>query len=58
MKLFVTALESEKFTILHPDNTVVVQVRTARSAIMPEDEEEEGDESEEDAASEEAPTEE
>jgi large subunit ribosomal protein L25 len=58
MKLFVTALESEKFTILHPDNTVVVQVRTARSAIMPEDEEEEGEESEEDAASEEAPTEE
>jgi len=58
MKLFVTALENEKFTILHPDNTVVVQVRTARSAIMPEDEEEEGEESEEDAASEEAPTEE
>ena len=29
------------FSILHPDNTVVVQVRTARSAIMPEDEEDE-----------------
>jgi len=58
MKLFVTALESEKFTILHPDNTVVVQVRTARSAIMPEDEEEEGEEGEEVATSEEAPTEE
>lgn len=59
MKLFVTELENEKFTILHPDNTVVVQVRTARSAIMPEDEEEEGEEGEEEGAtSEEAPTEE
>lgn len=43
MKLFVTALENESYTILHPDNTVVVQVRTARSAIMPEDEEDEED---------------
>ena len=43
-KLIVTELANDKFTILHPDNTVVVQVRTARSAVMPEDEEEEGEE--------------
>jgi len=42
-KLYVTALENEKFSILHPDNTVVVQVRTARSAVLT-DEEEEGEE--------------
>ncbi|SNR51242.1 50S ribosomal protein L25/general stress protein Ctc [Lutibacter flavus] len=45
MKLIVTDVADEKFTILHPENTVVVQVRTARSAVMPEDEEdEEGEE--------------
>ncbi len=41
-KLYVTALANEKFTILHPDNTVVVQVRTARTAV--EDVEEDEDE--------------
>ena len=45
-KLYVTELADEKFTILHPDNSVVAQVRTARSAVMPEDEEEEGEEEE------------
>ena len=49
MKLFVTALADEKFTILHPDNTVVVQVRTARSAILTDEEEEEEEEGEEGA---------
>ena len=46
MKLFVTALANESYTILHPDNTVVVQVRTSRSAVASsdEDEEEEGEE--------------
>jgi len=53
-KLFVTELENEKFTILHPDNTVVVQVRTARSAVMTEDEDEEGEEGEEGATEENA----
>ena len=42
-KLYVTELANEKFSILHPDNTVVVQVRTARAAI---EEEEEGEEEE------------
>jgi large subunit ribosomal protein L25 len=55
MKLVVTDLADEKFTILHPENTVVVQVRTARSAIMPEDEE---DEDGEEGATEEGATEE
>ncbi len=36
-KLFVTDIESEGCTFLHPDNTVVVQVRTSRNAT--EDEE-------------------
>ena len=31
-KLYVTALRSDKFTILHPDNTVVAQVRMSRNA--------------------------
>lgn len=31
-KLYVTALKSEKYTILHPDNTVVAQVRMSRNA--------------------------
>ncbi|MDP2089310.1 MAG: 50S ribosomal protein L25/general stress protein Ctc [Flavobacteriaceae bacterium] len=31
-KLYVTALVNKDFTIMHPDNTVVAQVRMARSA--------------------------
>jgi large subunit ribosomal protein L25 len=49
-KLYVTELENEKFTILHPENTVVVQVRTARAAV--DDvvaDEEEGEETTEEA---------
>ncbi len=47
----VESLKSDDFTILHPDNTVVVQVKTARTAILvEEDEEEEGAEGEEGAA--------
>lgn len=39
-KLYVTELEDEKFSILHPENTVVVQVRTARAAVAIEEDEE------------------
>ena len=46
-KLYVTELEEERFSILHPDNTVVVQVRTARQIIEDEIEDEEGEEGEE-----------
>jgi len=31
-KLYVTSLKNEKFTIMHPDNTVVAQVRMSRNA--------------------------
>ena len=36
----VESLKSDDFAILHPDSTVVVQVKTARAAIVVEDEEE------------------
>ena len=52
-KLYVAALASDKFTIMHPENTVVCQVRTSRNAIEDDDEEEEGAEGAE-AATEEA----
>lgn len=42
----VEELKNEDFTILHPDSTVVVQVKTARNAIVV-DEDEEGEEGEE-----------
>ena len=52
----VESLLSDDFTILHPDTTVVVQVKTARTAILVEDEEEEeGVEGETTAEGEEAP---
>ncbi len=43
-KLYITELENEDYKFLHPDNTVVCQVRRSRLAIV--DEEEEGDEEE------------
>ncbi|MDP6921741.1 MAG: 50S ribosomal protein L25/general stress protein Ctc [Lutibacter sp.] len=53
-KVYVTELAEEKFTILHPDNTVVVQVRTSRNVAEDEeeDEDEEGTEEAEGAAEE------
>ena len=41
-KLYVTTLQSDEYTIMHPDNTVVCQVRTSRNAV--DEEEEEDDE--------------
>jgi large subunit ribosomal protein L25 len=53
-KLIVSELADDKFSILHPENTVVVQVRTARAAVEEEeDEDEEGVEGEEGAETEE-----
>ncbi|MDX1603023.1 MAG: 50S ribosomal protein L25/general stress protein Ctc [Salinimicrobium sediminis] len=43
-KLYVTALKSDDYKIMHPDNTVVCQVRTSRNVVALEDEEEEGEE--------------
>ncbi|MEP6261511.1 MAG: 50S ribosomal protein L25/general stress protein Ctc [Gillisia sp.] len=41
-KLYVTAVESDDYKILHPDNTVICQVKTSRNIIADvEDEEEE-----------------
>lgn len=39
-KLYVTELASDDYTILHPDNTVVCQVRTSRNVVALDDEEE------------------
>ena len=38
-KLYTAELQMESYKILHPDNTVVCQVRTSRAAILVEDEE-------------------
>jgi large subunit ribosomal protein L25 len=38
-KLYVTALENEAYTILHPDNTVVCQVTRSRASIAEYEEE-------------------
>ena len=35
-KLFTSSIESENFTFVHPDNTVICQVRTSRAAIKEE----------------------
>ena len=49
----VASLLNDDFTILHPDTTVVIQVKTARTAVaVDEDEEGEGEEGAEGAAEE------
>ena len=59
-KLYVTAVASEDYKIMHPDNTVICQVRTSRNVSLidgdDEDEDEEGTEGAEgsEAASEES----
>ena len=40
-KLYVTALKSDDFKIMHPDNTVVCQVRTSRNVVAIDEDEEE-----------------
>ena len=42
-KLFVTELMNDAYSIMHPENTVVVQVRMARAAIEEEVEDNLGD---------------
>lgn len=59
-KMYVTAVQNEAYNILHTDNTVICQVRTSRTAVA--DEVEEDDEDEDategaEAAAEEAATE-
>lgn len=48
-KVYVGDLDQELFNILHSENTVVCQIKTARAAIVDEVEEEEGEEGEEGA---------
>lgn len=40
-KLFITSLFNDDYTFMHPDNTVVVQVRTSRNAVAEVEETEE-----------------
>ena len=46
-KVYITELFNEIYEFLHPDNTVVCQVRRARAALVVETEEGEGEEGEE-----------
>ncbi|RNC87925.1 MAG: 50S ribosomal protein L25/general stress protein Ctc [Winogradskyella sp.] len=43
-KLYITALENDAYKFLHPDNTVVCQVRRSRASMNVEEEEEEEEE--------------
>jgi large subunit ribosomal protein L25 len=40
-KIYVTEVQNDEYSILHPDNTVVCQVRMARAVVVVEDEEDE-----------------
>ncbi len=46
-KLYVTGLKNDKYSILHPDNTVVAQVRVSRLAMSLDSLDEEAEEAEE-----------
>ncbi|MEP2937567.1 MAG: 50S ribosomal protein L25/general stress protein Ctc [Gilvibacter sp.] len=55
-KMYTSSIETEDFEIMHPDNTVICQVRTSRTAVEDEEEdEEEGEEGAEGAEGEAAP---
>jgi len=51
-RIFVKDLQNDAYTILHPDNMVVTQVRMARAVVVEEEDEEEGTEGEESATAE------
>ena len=57
-KLYVTELASDEFSILHPENTVVAQVRVSRLVVAAEGEDEDEDEAAEGAEGAEASAEE
>lgn len=57
-KKYVESIRTEGFTILHPDNAVIVAVRTSRTAVADEEEEEEGGEAAAEGGAEEAKSEE
>jgi large subunit ribosomal protein L25 len=50
-KMYVTAVAKEDYKIMHPDNTVICQVRTSRNvSLIDVDEDEESEEGEGNAA--------
>ena len=49
-KVYITELSNENYEFLHPDNTVVCQVRRARAAMALATEDEEGEEGDETSA--------
>ncbi|WP_411768246.1 50S ribosomal protein L25/general stress protein Ctc [Winogradskyella sp. A3E31] len=49
-KIYITELKNDEYKLLHPDNTVVMQVRRSRLAIVDEVEEEEDEEGTEEGA--------
>ena len=54
-KLYTAELAAEEYSFLHPDNTVVCQVKTSRASIkdaLPEDEQAEGEEATEESTEE------
>lgn len=51
-KLYVTAFENDKYKLMHTDNTVVCQVKTARTAILTDEDEDEDTEEGAEAAAE------
>lgn len=53
-KKYVESIRNNDYTILHPDNAVIVAVRTSRTAVADDDDEEETSESAEEAPAAEA----
>lgn len=51
-KLYITALENEAYKFMHPDNTVVCQVRRSRAAVTEDEDEDEAAEGAETAVAE------
>ncbi len=56
-KMYIGSIEQENFKIMHPDNTVICQVRTSRAAVDDTDDDEEEDEDGAEAPAAEAPAE-
>lgn len=46
-KIYIESIRNDQYTLLHPDNSVIVAVRTSRTAVADDDEEEEKEEGEE-----------
>jgi large subunit ribosomal protein L25 len=47
--MYIGAIAQENFKIMHPDNTVICQVRTSRTAVNDGDDEDEDEATAEDA---------